>query len=46
MEILLYIVLGIISMAVAIVLFKIAAALVGLSLVLGGITWLIFDSFW
>lgn len=46
MEILLYIVLGIIGLAVAIVLFKIAAALVGLSLVLGGITWLIFDSFW
>ncbi len=46
MEIILYIILGIIGLAIAYVLLKIAAALLGLSLVLGAITWLIFDSFW
>lgn len=46
MEILLYIVLGIIGLAIAYVLLKIAAALLGLSLVLGVVSWLIFDNFW
>lgn len=46
MEIILYIIGGIIVLAVAIVLLKLVAALIGPALILGFITWLIFDSFW
>lgn len=46
MEIIFYIVVGIIALILAIVLLKLIAALVGLSLVFGFLTWLIFDSFW
>lgn len=46
MSIILWIIGGIIGLAAAIILFKLAAAFLGLSLLLGGLTWLIFDSFW
>ena len=44
--IIIYIVLGLVALAIAVILFKILAMLCGLSIVLGGITWLFFDSFW
>lgn len=46
MEIILWIVGGFIALVIAYVLLKLAAAFLGLSVLLGGITWLIFDSFW
>lgn len=46
MEIILWIVGGVIVLALAWVLLKLVAMLVGLSLVLGFLTWLFFDSFW
>lgn len=46
MEIILWIVGGIVVLAIAWVLLKLVAALAGLSLVLGTLTWLFFDSFW
>lgn len=46
MEIILWIVGGVIVVALAWVLLKLVAMLVGLSLVLGFLTWLFFDSFW
>lgn len=46
MSIILWIIGGFIAVAVAYVLFKLAAAFLGLSLLLGAITWLVFDSFW
>ncbi|MDE5733999.1 MAG: hypothetical protein K2H83_02530 [Duncaniella sp.] len=44
--IIIYILLGLVALGIAIFLLKILAMLCGLAIVLGGITWLIFDSFW
>lgn len=46
METVFYIILGLIGLALAIFLLKLVCLLCGLSVVLGFITWLIFDSFW
>lgn len=44
--VILYIIGGFILLALLILVLKLAAALLGLSLTLGFITWLLFDSFW
>lgn len=46
MEIILWIIGGVLALALAWVLLKLVAMLAGLSVVLGFITWLFFDSFW
>lgn len=46
MEIILYIILGFIVLGIAIVLLRFVALIAGPALLLGGLSWLIFDSFW
>lgn len=44
--IIIYILLGIVALGIALFLLKLIAILVGPALLLGGISWLVFDSFW
>ncbi len=46
MEIIIYIILGLFALAIAVFLLKVLLMLCGPALILGGLTWLIFDSFW
>lgn len=46
MSIILWIIGGLIALAVAFFLLKLVMTLLGLSLLLGGLSWLIFDTFW
>lgn len=44
--IIIYILLGIVALGIALFLLKFIAILVGPALLFGGISWLVFDSFW